>query len=98
MVRYEGLRDLTGEVSRAPDRALRVAVFSGGKFSTSTELCARMLAILSQGTRPELPAHTTNWIARQRTVSRLSQAGRQLQTEIDRLILAADLPSAPLGG
>ena len=78
VVRYEGLRDLTVEVSRDPGRAPRVAVFSGGKFSTSTELCARMLAILSQGNWPDLPAHTADWIARQRAVSHLPQAGRLL--------------------
>ncbi|MCB2119392.1 MAG: DEAD/DEAH box helicase, partial [Rhodobacteraceae bacterium] len=38
IVRYEGLRDLTVEVSRDPGRDPKVAVFSGTKFSTSTRL------------------------------------------------------------
>lgn len=78
VVRYESLRELTVEVSRAPGRPPRVAVFSGTKFSTSTELCARMLAILGQGSWPGLPAHTADWLALQRDQSRLPETGRLL--------------------
>ncbi|MGB7270058.1 MAG: ligase-associated DNA damage response DEXH box helicase [Albidovulum sp.] len=69
VVRYEGLRELTVEVSRTPGRKPRVAVFSGSKFSTSTELCQRMLGILAQDSWPDLPAHTAKWLALQREVS-----------------------------
>lgn len=78
VVRYESLRELTVEVSRAPGRPPRVAVFSGTKFSTSTELCARMLAIFGQGSWPGLPAHTADWLALQRDQSRLPEADRLL--------------------
>ncbi|MBS0565374.1 MAG: ligase-associated DNA damage response DEXH box helicase [Proteobacteria bacterium] len=78
VVRHEALRDLTVEVSRAPGRPPRVAVFSGTRFSTSTELCARMLAILAQDRWPGLPAHTADWLMLQRQVSQLPRAGRLL--------------------
>ncbi len=78
VVRYEGLRELTVEVSREPGRAPKVAVFSGTKFSTSTQLCDRMLAILAEPRWPDLPAHTADWLALQREVSALPRAGELL--------------------
>ncbi|MCC7321421.1 MAG: ligase-associated DNA damage response DEXH box helicase [Rubellimicrobium sp.] len=78
VVRYEGLRELTVEVTRDPGRAPKIAVFSGSKFSTSTELCERMLSILAEGRWPGLPAHTADWLALQRDLSRLPAAGRLL--------------------
>jgi ATP-dependent helicase Lhr and Lhr-like helicase len=78
VVRYEGLRELTVEVSRDAGRKPRVAVFSGTKFSTSTELCARMLGILAQENWPDLPAHTAEWLALQRDVSALPRQDRLL--------------------
>jgi ATP-dependent helicase Lhr and Lhr-like helicase len=78
VVRYEGLHELTVEVSRDPGRAPKVAVFSGTKFSTSTELCDRMLGILAQRTWPGLPAHTAQWLALQREMSRLPARDRLL--------------------
>ena len=78
VVRYEGLRELTVEVTRDPGRAPKIAVFSGSKFSTSTELCERMLSILAKGRWPDLPAHTADWLALQRDLSRLPAAGRLL--------------------
>ena len=75
VVRYEGLRELTVEVSRAPGRKPRVAVFSGTKFSTSTVLCDRMLEIFAQDRWPDLPAHTAGWLALQRDLSRLPTRG-----------------------
>ncbi|MFZ1661271.1 MAG: ligase-associated DNA damage response DEXH box helicase, partial [Paracoccaceae bacterium] len=89
VVRYEGLRELTVEVSRAPGRAPRVAVFSGGKFATSTELCVRMLAILAADRWPDLPAHTADWIARQRATSALPSAG---------CLLIESFPDSHFGG
>jgi ATP-dependent Lhr-like helicase len=78
VVRYEGLRDLTVEVSRSPGRDPRVAVFSGTKFAASTLLSARILDILQQGDWPDLPGHTAAWLALQRRVSRLPEPGRLL--------------------
>ena len=71
IVRYEGLRELTVEVSRSPGRDPKVAVFNGTKFATSTLLTDRILQIFQQDSWPDLPAHTAWWLSRQREVSRL---------------------------
>ncbi len=78
VVRYEGLREMTVEVSRNPSREPRVAVYGGMKMPTSTLLAQRVLGILNQSAWPNLPAHTADWLALQRTVSRLPEPGRLL--------------------
>jgi ATP-dependent Lhr-like helicase len=74
VVRYEGLREMTVEVSRTPGRDPKVAVFNGTKFATSTLLTDRILAIFQAETWPDLPDHTAWWLSRQREVSRLPDA------------------------
>ena len=71
VVRYEGLREMTVEVTKTPGRDPKVAVFNGSKFSTSTLLTDRILQIFQQDKWPDLPAHTARWLALQRAVSRL---------------------------
>ncbi len=71
VVRYEGLREMTVEVSKTPGRDPKVAVFNGSKFATSTLLTDRILQIFQSDTWPDLPAHTAQWLALQREVSRL---------------------------
>lgn len=78
VVRYEGLRELTVEVTRDAGRTPKIAVFSGSKFSTSTELCDRMLSIFAEGRWPDLPAHTADWLLLQQDMSRLPVPGRLL--------------------
>lgn len=78
VVRYESLREMTVEVSRNAGREPKVAVFSGTKFATSTQLSQRILAMFAQGDWPQLPAHTADWLALQRDISRLPRAGRLL--------------------
>jgi ATP-dependent Lhr-like helicase len=78
VVRYEGLKELTVEVSRTPGREPKVAVFSGTKFATSTQLSARILRLLNQDSWPNLPGHTADWLALQREVSRMPSADRLL--------------------
>jgi ATP-dependent Lhr-like helicase len=78
VVRYEGLREMTVEVSRAAGRAPKVAVFNGTKFSTSTLLADRILAIFRAGRWPGLPEHTARWLALQAQVSRLPEPDRLL--------------------
>ncbi len=78
VVRYEGLRELTVEVTRTPGRAPKIAVFGGTKFSTSTVLTQRILQIFQQPSWPDLPPHTAKWLALQREVSRLPEPGRLL--------------------
>ena len=74
VVRYEGLREMTVEVSRTPGRDPKVAVFNGTKFATSTLLTQRILGIFGQDRWPDLPAHTASWLSLQREVSRLPDA------------------------
>ena len=78
VVRYEGLREMTVEVTRQPGREPKVAVFSGSKFATSTQLSQRMLEIFQQPDWPDLPAHTAQWLTLQREISRLPQPDRLL--------------------
>lgn len=78
VVRYEGLRDLTVEVSRSPMKPPKIAVFNGSTFSTSTLLAKRILRIFAQESWPDLPAHTAAWLALQRERSELPQEGRLL--------------------
>jgi ATP-dependent Lhr-like helicase len=65
-------------VTRQPGRDPKVAVFSGTKFATSTQLSERILQIFQQGDWPDLPSHTAQWLALQREVSQLPQPGRLL--------------------
>jgi len=78
VVRYEGLKELTVEVSRTPGREPKVAVFSGTKFATSTQLSQRILQLLNRDCWPDLPGHTADWLALQHKVSRMPSAGRLL--------------------
>lgn len=78
IVKYEGLRDMTVEVSRDARKKPKVAVFSGTKFSTSTQLSQRILQLLQKDDWPELPQHTADWLALQRQMSHLPQPGRLL--------------------
>ena len=78
VVRYDGLREMTVEVTRQPGRDPKVAVFSGTKFATSTQLSERILQILQQPDWPDLPAHTAQWLSLQRDVSRLPEPNRLL--------------------
>ncbi|MCF8511349.1 MAG: ligase-associated DNA damage response DEXH box helicase [Rhodobacteraceae bacterium] len=78
IVRYEGLHEMTVEVTRAPGRDPKVAVFSGTKFATSTVLAGRILDIFQQGRWPDLPRHTAEWLTLQAEVSRLPSRDRLL--------------------
>ena len=78
IVRYVGLREMALEVAPAPGREPKIAVYSGTKFSTSTQLSHRILRMLRQDSWPGLPAHTAEWLALQRDMSRLPQLDRLL--------------------
>jgi ATP-dependent Lhr-like helicase len=78
VVRYEGLREMTVEVTRRTGDRPKIATFMGTKFATSTQLSHRILRMFQQESWPELPAHTASWLALQREVSRLPQPGRLL--------------------
>ncbi|MEL0437124.1 ligase-associated DNA damage response DEXH box helicase [Phycobacter sp. K97] len=78
IVRYESLREMTVEVSRDRGRKPKIAVFSGTKFATSTQLSQGILDLLAQDAWPDLPAHTSDWLALQREVSELPRVGEML--------------------
>ncbi|MBL9059078.1 MAG: DNA ligase-associated DEXH box helicase, partial [Mangrovicoccus sp.] len=78
VVRYEGLRDLVVEVSRAPGKTPRIAAYMGTKFATSTRLSARILRMFDQDDWPDLPDHTRVWLQLQRKVSHLPRGDRLL--------------------
>ncbi|TNC47822.1 ligase-associated DNA damage response DEXH box helicase [Rubellimicrobium rubrum] len=78
VVRFEGLKEMTVEVTRRPDSNPRVASFGGGKFPTSVALTRRILDLLQRPSWPELPRHTAEWLGLQRRFSKLPQAERML--------------------
>jgi len=78
IVRYEGLREMTVEVSRNAAKKPKVATFLGTKFATSTQLSARVIEIFQQESWPDLPPHTADWLGLQRARSQLPEPGRLL--------------------
>lgn len=78
IVRYEGLREMTVEVSRNAAKKPKIATFSGTKFATSTQLSNRILDMFAQDAWPQLPGHTADWLTLQRHVSTLPERGRLL--------------------
>lgn len=78
IVRYEGLRDLTVQVTRRAGKPLKIATFTGAKFSTSTQLSERMLRMFGQKSWLNMPKHTARWLACQRKVSKLPEPDRIL--------------------
>lgn len=68
-VRYEGLRELTVEVTRNPSSKPKIAVFSGTKFATSTRLSERVIDLLNSDDWSALPAHTQDWLSIQKRIS-----------------------------
>ncbi|HMQ92139.1 MAG TPA: ligase-associated DNA damage response DEXH box helicase [Amaricoccus sp.] len=78
-VRYEGLREMVVEVSRAPSRAPKIAIFMGTKLATSTRLSQRVVALLADPAAwKALPPYMRGWLALQARVSRLPEPGRLL--------------------
>lgn len=78
VVRYEGLREMTVEVTRRADKPPKIATFMGTKFATSTQLSARILRMFLEDDWPALPPHTRDWLHLQRRISRLPRADRLL--------------------
>lgn len=78
VVRYEGLREMTVEVTRRADKKPKIATFMGTKFATSTQLSERILDTFAQHDWPQMPVHTAEWLSLQRQVSQLPERGRLL--------------------
>ena len=75
-VRYEGLRELVVEVTKQPTKQPRIAVFSGLKLATSTQLSHRVQALIGDPSRHALlPGETRDWLALQARVSALPRDG-----------------------
>ncbi|MCB1343586.1 MAG: DNA ligase-associated DEXH box helicase, partial [Pseudooceanicola sp.] len=83
VVRFESLSEMTVLVSKGAGRRPRIAAFMGTKFATSTQLSDRILKLLAQDRWPELPAHTAEWLAHQREVSRLPRRDSLLFESFD---------------
>ncbi|MEM6757953.1 MAG: ligase-associated DNA damage response DEXH box helicase [Pseudomonadota bacterium] len=78
IVRYDSLREMTVQVTRDAAKKPKIATFLGTKFATSTQLSHRIIDMFQHSTWPDLPAHTSDWLALQREVSRLPEPGRLL--------------------
>ena len=78
IVRYEGLKEMTVEVTRRADKAPKIATFNGSKFSTSTQLTHRILRSFEARDWTGLPRHTAEWLELQAKRSKLPQADRIL--------------------
>ncbi len=78
IVRYEGLHELTVEVSRSPSKDPRIATYGGMKAATSVMLTHRILQMFEGGDFSALPRHTAEWLALQTKVSRLPAEHRLL--------------------
>lgn len=75
-VRYDGLREMTVEVTKQPAKEPRIAVFSGIKLATSTQLSHRVQALIGDpAAHAALPADTRDWLALQARVSTLPRDG-----------------------
>jgi ATP-dependent helicase Lhr and Lhr-like helicase len=78
-VRYDRLRETIVQVTPQPAREPKIAVFSGLKLATSTQLSARVQAILADPARwSALPDHTRDWLALQADLSALPRSGEIL--------------------
>ncbi len=78
IVRYEGLKEMTVEVTRRADKAPKIATFNGTKFATSTQLTHRILDSFERRDWTGLPHHTAQWLDLQAHRSKLPQADRIL--------------------
>lgn len=75
-VRYDRLHEMIIEVTPQPTRQPKIAVFSGLKMATSTELSARVLSFIGDPSRwVALPAHTRDWLALHQEISELPATG-----------------------
>ncbi len=75
-VRYEGLREMSVEVTRTPGKEPKIAVFSGIRMATSVELSHRLVALMQDRAGwKNLPDHTRSWLSLQDHISSLPPEG-----------------------
>ncbi|MEM6662414.1 MAG: ligase-associated DNA damage response DEXH box helicase [Pseudomonadota bacterium] len=79
VVRYDAIRETVLQVSSAPGKEPRIAVFSGTKLAMSTLLSHRVLGLLHDpGTWSILPAPVRDWLELQRRFATLPRPDRLL--------------------
>ena len=79
VVRYESLREMTVLVRKSSNKTPRIAVFSGTKLATSTQLSSRVQRYLSTPEKwSDLPQHTRIWLQQQAEISQMPSANRLL--------------------
>ena len=70
LLRFEGMRETVADVSAAREGDPKVPVYEGGRLPLTTELAARVRALLADpGRWPDLPAPVRDWLKLQRAVS-----------------------------
>ncbi|WP_265501511.1 ligase-associated DNA damage response DEXH box helicase [Paracoccus beibuensis] len=75
-VRYDALREMVVEVTKQPAKEPRIAVYSGLKLATSTQLSHRVQALIGDpAAHVILPPDTQEWLALQARVSGLPRPG-----------------------
>ena len=77
-VRYEGLREMTLEVTKKPDQKPKIAVFGGSKFATSTLLSDRVMDYLQSGDWSAMPSYIADWLDLQKQISKMPEPDRLL--------------------
>ncbi len=84
-VRYDRLRDMIVEVTPQPARDPKIAVFNGLKMATSTELSARVLALIgNRAAWVALPDQCRDWLELQGRISHLPQPGTMTCESFER--------------
>ena len=78
IVRYDGMRELTVQVTRDAAKKPKIATFLGTKFATSTQLQHRILSMLQSGDWSDLPNHTADWLNLHNRFSQMPEANRIL--------------------
>ena len=85
VVRMDALREMVIEVTPAPSRQPRIAVYSGLKLAMSTRLAHRVLALIGDPARHgALPPEARDWLALQARVSALPEPGVLLSESFPR--------------
>ena len=85
IVRFEGIREMTLQVTRGGGKEPKVPVFAGSKMPISTALADRVIAIMGAPDRwDDLPAHVSEWLRLQASVSRLPARERLLVESFPR--------------
>jgi ATP-dependent Lhr-like helicase len=75
VVRYEGLREMTLQVTKSPGREPKIPVFAGGKLPISTLLADRVMSMLNAPDEwAALPKPVADWLGLQTRISQMPRA------------------------